>query len=309
MKLSVLIPTYRRGDDLTRCLLALRRQIRPVDEVVVVHRPEDEITKAILANELAKRGLPLKPAVVRVAGQVAALNVGMAVAQGDIICITDDDAAPHVDWLRRIEDHFASDERIAGVGGRDWVHHSGSIVHGSAGVVGSIQLVGRHVGNHHIGTGGARDVDILKGANMSYRRAALTGICFDGRLIGTGAQVGNDMMFSLTLRRRGWRLVYDPAVAVDHFPSVRHDFDQRSSSSAIATRNRAHNETLAVLEFIPGWRVPLFITWAFLIGTPDAPGLIQALRLQIGKPRTTSNPLISAISGRAAGIRTWLRGR
>ncbi|WP_455777492.1 glycosyltransferase family 2 protein, partial [Burkholderia stabilis] len=44
MKISVLVPTYRRPADLARCLLALQRQHRLPDEVIVVARPEDDAT-------------------------------------------------------------------------------------------------------------------------------------------------------------------------------------------------------------------------------------------------------------------------
>ncbi|ONQ99134.1 glycosyl transferase, partial [Burkholderia cenocepacia] len=44
MKISVLVPTYRRPADLARCLLALQRQQRLPDEVIVVARPEDDAT-------------------------------------------------------------------------------------------------------------------------------------------------------------------------------------------------------------------------------------------------------------------------
>ncbi|NTX23610.1 glycosyltransferase family 2 protein, partial [Burkholderia cepacia] len=49
MKISVLVPTYRRPADLARCLLALQRQQRLPDEVIVVARPEDDATHERLA--------------------------------------------------------------------------------------------------------------------------------------------------------------------------------------------------------------------------------------------------------------------
>ncbi|MBS7538483.1 glycosyltransferase family 2 protein [Ancylobacter lacus] len=306
MKITVLVPTYRRGDDLVRCLAALKEQLRPPEEIVVVHRADDEITRAVLAGPAAE-GLPLRLVIVEVPGQVAALNKGVAGSSGDIVCITDDDAAPRPDWVARIAEHFASDERIGGVGGRDRVHEHGTVVEGEAATVGRVQFFGRHIGNHHIGAGAPRDVDILKGANMSYRRAALLDAGFDTRLLGAGAQVANDMKVALSLRRRGWRLIYDPAVIVEHYPAVRHDVDGRQMFSAEATRNRAHNETLALLDFLPASRVPLFAAWALAIGTPDVPGLAQAARMLVkGAPHVGAR-LGAALSGRVGGTLTWLR--
>lgn len=52
MKLTVLVPTYRRPDDLSRCLSALLRQQRTPDEIVVVARADDEATHACLAEHV-----------------------------------------------------------------------------------------------------------------------------------------------------------------------------------------------------------------------------------------------------------------
>jgi glycosyltransferase involved in cell wall biosynthesis len=102
MKVTVLIPTYRRPADLVRCLAALQRQSRAPDEVVVVARADDDATHTCLRDPAVPGRLPLVIAPVGVPGQVAALNRGLDAASGDVIAITDDDAAPHVDWVARI---------------------------------------------------------------------------------------------------------------------------------------------------------------------------------------------------------------
>jgi hypothetical protein len=50
MDISVIIPSYRRCEDLDRCLRALARQQRPADEVVVVARADDAPTLALLSR-------------------------------------------------------------------------------------------------------------------------------------------------------------------------------------------------------------------------------------------------------------------
>jgi cellulose synthase/poly-beta-1,6-N-acetylglucosamine synthase-like glycosyltransferase len=101
------------------------------------------------------------------------MNAGLDAACGDIIAFTDDDAAPHTDWLERIEAHFLSDTNIGGVGGRDWVYHGTQLEEGEREVVGQVQWFGRVIGEHHLGVGEAREVDVLKGVNMSFRRSAI----------------------------------------------------------------------------------------------------------------------------------------
>jgi glycosyltransferase involved in cell wall biosynthesis len=271
MKTSVLVPSYRRPRDLARCLQALSVQTRPADQILVVVRSDDEETLETVRS-LQER-LPLEAVHVEVPGQVYALNAGLARCSGDIVAITDDDAAPRPEWLARIEGHFASDPKIGGVGGRDWIYNDGVIELGDSAVVGSILWFGRIVGDHHRGAGPVRDVDILKGANCSFRVNAIKHFGFDTRLRGGGAQVHNDMMISLAVRRAGWRLVYDPEVAVDHYLGTRHDRDQRQKLDKVATENRAFNLRLALNEIQPGWLRMMALSWQLAVGNREAPGI------------------------------------
>jgi GT2 family glycosyltransferase len=50
MRAAVLVPTYRRPRDLTRCLRAIATQTRAADEVVVVGRRGDRETFRILED-------------------------------------------------------------------------------------------------------------------------------------------------------------------------------------------------------------------------------------------------------------------
>ncbi|MBP0594682.1 glycosyltransferase [Paraburkholderia sp. LEh10] len=277
MKITVLVPTYRRPQDLARCLAALQRQERTPDEVVVVARPDDEATHACLRDPLVTGALPLNLAPVEVPGQVAALNRGLDAATGDVVAITDDDAAPHADWLRRIGAAFESDPRLGALGGRDWVHEKGGVLDGSRFLVGKMTASGKIIGNHHLGVGEAREVDMLKGANMSYRRDAIRTIRFDGRLRGAGAQVHNDMAFSMSVKNAGWKLVYDPRVAVDHFPAERFDDDGRDAQSMMAVRNAAYNLHLILREQLPPVHREVAWWWYALVGTRVYPGAAHAL--------------------------------
>lgn len=277
MKISVIVPTYRRTKDLARCLSALQQQIRPADEVLVVVRETDMETWQFL-NSVETSNLPLKTVKVTVAGVVAAMNCGVDAAIGDIMAFTDDDAAPHVDWLQRIEHFYQNNSQVGGVGGKDAIQHPGPWLTEVRDVVGRLQWYGRAIGNHHMGTGSARDVDVLKGVNMSFRRAAIEGLCFDQRMRGTGAQVHFELAFCLALKRRGWKLVYDPAIVVDHYPSQRFDEDQRHNFSALAFFNEVHNETLALLEHLPWGQRILFSLWATFIGSRRTFGVLQCIR-------------------------------
>ena len=304
LTISVVIPSYCRPKDLARCLDALKKQKRPADEVLVVVRDTDTETWTFVQT-FNPEFLPLRTATVSVSGVVAAMNVGMDAACGDIIAFTDDDAAPHTDWLERIEAHFLSDSNIGGVGGRDWVYHGTQLEEGEREVVGQVQWFGRVIGGHHLGVGESREVDVLKGVNMSFRRSAIGQMHFDPRMRGTGAQVHFELAFSLALKRAGWKLIYDPKVAVNHYPAQRFDEDQRNRFNDIALINAVHNETLVLLENLPSTRRTAFVFWATFMGTRDAPGFLQWLRFLPKEGTLAGQKLVASLRGRWQAWETW----
>lgn len=305
MSISAIVPTYRRPKDLIRCLEALKKQTRLADEVLVVVRDTDSDTWALL-EEFNYQPLPLRTVKVTFPGVIAALNAALQAAKGDIITVTDDDAAPHSDWLERIEKYYLSDDRIGGVGGRDWVYWQNKLLDdGTNEVVGQVQWFGRVIGNHHIGVGNAREVDVLKGVNMSFRTLAIAPIGFDERMRGTGAQVHFEMALCLALKRAGWKIIYDPEIAVDHYPAQRFDEDKRDRLNETAVLNSVHNETLVLLEHLPHVRRVVFVIWAILVGTQQALGLVQWLRFLPKEGSLAGQKLLASVRGRWQGWLTW----
>ncbi|MDX2257053.1 MAG: glycosyltransferase [Pseudanabaenaceae cyanobacterium bins.39] len=308
MKITVVVPTYQRPQDLARCLRALQQQTRPVDELWITVRDTDQQTWDFLQNlppDLQDQRLPIQTLCVKEVGVVAAMNLGLKAMTGDIVAFTDDDAAPHPDWLARIEAYYLADPQIGGVGGRDRVYHGDRLLTGEREVVGKLQWWGKLVGNHHIGVGTGREVDVLKGVNMSFRKAAIADLYFDRRMRGTGAQVHFEVIFSLTLRQRGWKLIYDPQILVDHYPAQRFDEDQRNAFNPQASLNAVHNETLALLENLPPLRRTVFWLWAIAVGTSESRGIVQALRYLPKEKSLAFQKLWLSWQGRWQGWQTW----
>jgi glycosyltransferase involved in cell wall biosynthesis len=306
VRISVVVPTYRRPESLEACLAALSRQQRMPDEVVVVARADDAPALAVV-DAFGARGLPVRTAQVPRPGLVAALNTGLDAATGDVVAITDDDAEPRPGWLARAEGIFASDDRVGGVGGRDWVHYGERLVDGHTDEVGRVRWNGKLVGLHHLASDGRRDVEILKGVNMIYRRSALAEVRFDERMRGAATEHNSEPSTCLRLRSRGWRLVYDPEVAVDHRPAPRAAGD-RHLRDAAEIRAAVHNESLALLEYLPPPRRAAFMAWALLVGYVDAPGLVQAgRRAALGPREQTWTALRASAAGRIDAYRTYRR--
>ncbi len=304
MKNTVLIPTYRRPLDLSCCLLAIQAQTKPAFQVIVVVRDTDTETWKFL-SEFDPGDLPLEVVTVSAPGVIAALNAGLGVVKGDTVSITDDDAAPHPTWLATISDRLINDHTIGGVGGRDWIYQHNQLEDGCRQVVGKVQWFGRVIGNHHLGVGEAREVDVLKGVNMSFRSCAITDLRFDERMHGTGAQVHFELAFCLALKRLGWKLIYDPQIRVNHYPAQRFDEDKRQQFHQVAFINAVHNETLGLLEYFSSLGRLVFLIWALLVGTRDALGFVQWLRLFPSQGGLASQKWLASVEGRWRGFCTW----
>lgn len=270
-EVTVVVPTFRRPDSLVKCLAGLQSQNCNPSTVIVVKRDGDELTEGCLAGTL-----PVNPFVVSVkqSGQMAAMAGGLAASRTPLVAFTDDDAVPRPDWIERLIEPFSNAE-IGAVGGRDVVmaddlDSTNSVA--SEELVGVVTPWGRLVGNHHIGVGPARYVDVLKGVNCMYRRDA---VAIPRNLRGSGAQVHNEVAIGLRAKSNGWRLLYDPQIIVDHYPAPRFDVDARSGPSKTAISDAAYNLTLSVgaRGFAPALRRVLY---GLLVGDRALPGLGRA---------------------------------
>jgi GT2 family glycosyltransferase len=275
----VILCSYRRPRALLDCLRGLAAQTRAPDEVILVLRAEDAESQAALAE--APHSLALRVAPVREPGLVAARNAGLDAARADILVFCDDDtvAAPH--WLARVVAHFDRDARVGGVGGRDRCHDGVRFDERRRAQVGRLQWWGRAVGNHHLGFGAPRPVDFLKGANMSFRAAAIAGLRFDTRLRGKGAQPDEDFAFSLSVARAGWTLIYDPEAVVDHYAAadqIRAYVAKHGLDDAKSYAEACHNHALTIWGHLGFSNRIVFRVWAAAIGTSVYPGLVQTFR-------------------------------
>lgn len=113
---SVIVPVWRDGEGLRRCLDALGRQSWPADrlEVLVVDNGGEEgDAERVAAGRPGVR-------VIREAeeGSYAARNRGLAEARGEVIAFTDADCAPAADWVERGAARLAADPGLGLVAGR-----------------------------------------------------------------------------------------------------------------------------------------------------------------------------------------------
>lgn len=102
MKISVVIPTYRRPQLLSACLAALSRQdLDKADfEVIVVSDGPDVATRTVIDDWYQKGLLDLRYIPLnRKKGPAAARNKGWKAAVAPLVAFTDDDTLPDSHWL------------------------------------------------------------------------------------------------------------------------------------------------------------------------------------------------------------------
>ena len=109
MGVSVVVPTVDRVDLLQRCLVSLKAQELPADEVIVVHDGNLEVD-ALLASWQDR--LPLRCLQIKERGASAKRNAGWRAAQHPLVAFTDDDCAPTPGWLTAL--CAASGDLLAG---------------------------------------------------------------------------------------------------------------------------------------------------------------------------------------------------
>jgi glycosyltransferase involved in cell wall biosynthesis len=144
MKLSVIIATYARPDDLRGAVQSLDRQTRLPDEIIVVAWKGDTPTLTALAD-LARREpagpfLPeLRVVLTEKRGVTAEENAGIREARGDVLCFMDEDA-----------------------GGRDVIWLQGRVFEREARTVGRVHFLGRLSANHHESVRSLQEVDFVQ---------------------------------------------------------------------------------------------------------------------------------------------------
>lgn len=299
--IDVIIPTFRRSDMLTRAIEAVFNQGYLIQQVFLVYRPDDDPQVEEWLKENAGKWKNLTPIAVYVAGKVAALNAALSQVSSEVVLMIDDDIVLREGWLDRIIRHY-EDPRVAAVGGRDFVHGPGGSAHlQPQRAAGCRNAWGKVIGNHHVVVGPAREVDVLKGCNWSIRLSAIGSLRFDERLLGIGAQAGDDYWFCLNLRHQGWKIILDPSATVDHYPAFKPDYAQGSWGSKKCYEWTA-NITAHNLAFLPLTKKLLYLLHSVAIGVRHCPGMYYIGHSLLKRPRSLPGQLKGGWTGFAKGI-------
>ncbi len=203
--LSVIVITGNRPELLRDSLRALEPQLGPADELIVVDSSSDDRTVRLLAAEFPRARL----ARTRVRNMPFSRNLGLGLAQGEVVAFVDDDALVEPGWRAALLEPY-EDPTVGGVGGE--VREPGSEI--DAGPVGVVSPRGYVEGNFATTRTEPVEVDHVQGCNMSFRRSVLDRVRgFDPRFV-TGLREETDVCFGV--RRLGFKLIFHPRARVFH---------------------------------------------------------------------------------------------
>ncbi|MFN2543804.1 MAG: glycosyltransferase family 2 protein [Actinomycetota bacterium] len=283
VSVTVVVPTYGRPELLARCLEAVVAQDPAADEVVVVHRPEDEATATFLDMWTSEDRERRRAVRVERPGIVPALLAGTEAARCDVVAYMDDDAIPRPGWLAEVQQGFA-DATVGAIGGRIVDHVDGRLVTGRTERVGAITWYGRIIWAHTLETDYRGPVGFLAGANMTIRRELAN---FDRRLKHThnGHAMANDIDVCLGVWRAGKRVLYTPASEVEHYTTSFRDPSLGSRVWGEGVTVAAANHTYAVLKHVSLPRRIALRVYAYLIGSSTTPGPVRAAAELARSPR------------------------
>lgn len=201
---SVVVPVFNSGKTIAKCLDSLMRLNHPRYEIIIVDDGSTDNTARICRgyNEITFVQLPRS-------GASKARNVAIEMARGKFIAFTDGDCVVEEDWLTQLEKGFTSPE-IAGVGGDQKCPEddtkTGTTIHG---FLKSVGFVADYVKTD----AGMKETEHNPTCNGMYRKEVLEEVGgFNEDL-----WPGEDVELDLKIRRRGYKLIYNPAASVAHY--------------------------------------------------------------------------------------------
>jgi len=228
-KISVIIPTKNRMQDVIRCLESISIQTMLPDEIVIVDSSDTEELKFVLNRfddlnihyiHTSKPGLTLQR------------NIGIKASSGDIIVFSDDDMIWDKDYLKeitRVFDNYPA-EKIGGVSGNIMWKEGVKKIEGIKNFLGfglhvfaTIFFLPRYGSGRFQPSGMPtiirNDVDnitkceFLYGGSMSFRRKVISEFMFDENFHGYSWGEDDDIAYRVS---RKYQNIYTPFAKIVH---------------------------------------------------------------------------------------------
>jgi GT2 family glycosyltransferase len=213
-EISIIVATYNRAKSLARFLTSVDSlaglDTTALEVVIVDNDSTDETARLLTEEERKPRKFPLRVLNETRRGRAAALNSGLRICRGEIICLTDDDVVLDRRWIKGLLDSYRSTDFDA-IQGRvlPGVDPSGKSADPKRLYYYNIPIIDR---GEHI-----REINALVGAHMTFRRVVYEKVGFLDASLGVGASgFGEDTEFSQRARAAGFKIGYSPHMVVYH---------------------------------------------------------------------------------------------
>jgi len=268
LKVSVIIPTYNRKDQLEKLLYSLNNQtLSPSQfEIIVVDDGSSDGTEEWLMKNMDqfRAKISFYPQVH--GGPGAARNLGMEKAHGDIFAFIDTDCIAHPEWLEHLIKPFHS-EKVGEVGGREIINDKDPL----------LMRCFHYLMTSPLTTGGLRGKRGRRLANF-YPRTFNMAISRKAYQVTEGFKKmfhAEDIELSYRIKKKGFYLIYEDSARVYH--RRRNHLTQFLKQifhmgKARVTLTRIHPSSLEPLHTLPALSllflfllIPLSICWPYAL--------------------------------------------
>jgi glycosyltransferase involved in cell wall biosynthesis len=237
LKTSVIIPTFNRPAELTKCIRSVLAQSAKPDEVIIID--DGSLSAPPLKKECAERGIYYLYIKKEKPGLAESRNVGAKVAQGNIIFYFDDDVILSSEYIEEVLKVYEEDKEKS-FGGVEGVksnitplsasQHFRKIFHMIFLTIGLKE--GKDLPSGFVtdfGTKGVplekvQQVDFFHGYAMSFRKEIFQEFSFDEKKYQRYG-LGEDQDFSYRVSKK-YKLVVTPRARLLHLESEKMRPDQ-----------------------------------------------------------------------------------
>lgn len=225
MKISLIICTRNRAEQLRRCLASVERlTCRHAWELIIVDNGSSDGTAALVRAFRDRVKVDLKLVNEPTPGLGRARNAGIAQATGDILAFTDDDCYPEPDFLEQIVKVF-EDPAISYMGGRILLYEATDAPF----------AIRTDTNRTTIPPSSFIPAGLIQGANMAVRRSLIETIGGFDPMLGAGTAFAcEDVEFVTRASTAGFEGGYFPGPVVYHHHG-------RKPGEAFQSRNRTYD--------------------------------------------------------------------
>ena len=258
---TVIIPTYNRPEAIKQTLDSIEEMESSIEySVMIVDDSDEDRTKKICEDHAVDLEY-VRPEISE--NLPHARNVGIGKADGEIVAFVDDDVRFYDGWVDEVVEAFENNEEAGAVGGPALEFEDGEP---KKTILNSTENQNVVTEKGFITDKSTRwvpedtvETDTLRGANMAFQKSVLEQVGgFDEEYIGNSFREDTDIC--VRLKRRGYRIIYNPEAKIEHL--YLNEGGTRDKSKHF-WYSLGYNQRKFVEKNFPSYRLTHFINLAF----------------------------------------------